>query len=821
MDIIKFILQKIKTVQKVKAVHKVKAMQKIKMQKYLTKFTTKSAALRLRRSLYSIGIILIIIIALDILFPLPESKDYSKVIYDSEGQMLTAYLSKDQKWRMQTHLKDVSPDLIKAIIEKEDGWFYWHPGVNPYSIVRALFQNIIKQKRVSGASTITMQTARMLQPKERTYINKVIEILRAIQLEVHYSKKEILELYLSLLPYGGNIEGIKSASYIYFGRSPDKLSLSQSIILTVIPNDPNDLRPDKNQKELLNERNKWIKIFSERKTFRKSELKDSFEEPVDSRRFIIRTEAMHFCHFVAKKFQGSEINTSLKLSLQQSSERILSAYIERVRSKGIFNGAVMIVDNKTNSVVDYCGSQDFKDSLSSGQINGITALRSPGSTLKPALYAMAIDEGLITPSMRLYDIPTDFGGYEPENFDLKFRGIVTAKYALVNSLNIPAVGLFEQLGPDKFISLLIRAGFSAILKEKQSLGLSLILGGCSVKLDELVRLYTAFAHSGLLYPLNYFDTDNLPIREVNELQKNGKSDKKKAQRLFSPASSYLIATMLSTNQRQDFPADLPGTTFLPQIAWKTGTSFGRRDAWAVGFNPDYTIGVWLGNFDSKGSSELSGSAIAVPLLFELFSAADYKPGKLWFDKPSDLSERNVCSETGLLPGENCKNVIRDYYIKNVSPNLKCDLYRPVYVNQSETIQYCTECLPDSGYKKIFYPSYRPEVAVWLAKNNVEFKSPPPHNSLCSGKRSGEGPKIISPLENYEYYIEQNTSQQIMLMAASDPSVKQIYWYIDNKFYKSSTPGDKLFFKPSKGKTKIVCLDESGRRASVSISVNLY
>ncbi|MDP4173369.1 MAG: penicillin-binding protein 1C [Bacteroidota bacterium] len=810
MDIIKSILQKIKTAIK-----------------YITKSITKAAAPRLRRALYSVSIILIIIIALDTFFPLPEAKDYSKVIYDSEGQLLTAYLSKDEKWRMQTHLKDVSPDLVKAILEKEDSWFYWHPGVNPYSIVRALFQNIIKQKRVSGASTITMQTARMLQPKERTYLNKLIEILRAIQLEVHYSKKEILELYLSLLPYGGNIEGIKSASYIYFGRSPDKLSLSQSIILAVIPNDPNDLRPDKNPKELLKERNKWIKIFLERKAFSRSELKDSFEEPVYSNRFLIRSEASHFCRFVAKNFQGSEIKTSLKLSVQQSSEKLLSDYIERVRSKGIFNGAVIIVDNKTNSIVAYCGSQGFQDSLSSGQVNGITALRSPGSTLKPALYAMAIDEGLITPSMRLYDIPTDFGGYEPENFDLKFRGIVTAKYALVNSLNIPAVGLLEQLGPDKFISLLIRAGLSGILKEKKSLGLSLILGGCSVRLDELVRLYTAFAHSGLLYPLNYIHSvnyihaDNLSAEAVNQLQESGKSDKIKAQRLFSPASSYLIATMLSTNQRQDFPTDLPGTTFLPQIAWKTGTSFGRRDAWAVGFNPDYTIGVWLGNFDSRGSSDLSGSAIAVPLLFELFSAADYKPKKLWFDRPSDLEERDVCSETGLLPGENCKNVVRDYYIKNVSPNLKCDLYKPVYVNKSETIQYCTECLPDSGYKKVFYPSYRPEVAVWLAKNNVEFKSPPPHNSLCFGKRSGEGPKIVSPLENYEYYIEQNTSQQIMLMAASDPSVKQIYWYIDNKFYKSSSPGDKLFFRPSKGKTKIVCLDESGRKASVSISVNLY
>ena len=390
--------------------------------------------------------ILLIFGMLDLLFPLPEQKEYSKEILANDGTLLSAYLTDDDKWRLKTEMEEVSPELIKAIVEKEDSWFNWHFGVNPVSIIRALYSNFIRGEKISGASTITMQVARLLEPKDRTYWNKIIEVFRAFQLELRYSKEEILETYLSLLPFGGNIEGVKSASYIYFNRSPDKLSLAQSIMLAVIPSDPNSLRLDRSSEEIIKKRNYWITKFKNKNLFVQSDLDDALEEPVETNRFEIPTLAPHFSYFVKKHFSKNKISTTLDLSIQQTTENLLLRHVKRIFYKGITNGAVLVIDNKNSSVVGYCGSADFYDDGSFGQVNGITAIRSPGSTLKPALYAYAFDNGTLTPQMKLADIPIDFNGYQPENYDIKFYGNISVGFALVNSLNIPAVSLLQNTG---------------------------------------------------------------------------------------------------------------------------------------------------------------------------------------------------------------------------------------------------------------------------------------------------------------------------------------------------------------------------------------
>ncbi|MBT8387175.1 MAG: transglycosylase domain-containing protein, partial [Ignavibacteria bacterium] len=335
--------------------------------------------------------ILMLFVVLDWLFPLPEQKEYSKEILANDGTLLTAYLTDDDKWRLKTELREVSTELINSIIEKEDSWFNWHFGVNLFSIVRALYKNLTRDDKISGASTITMQVARLLEPKDRTYWNKIIEVFRAFQLELRYSKKEILEIYLSLLPFGGNIEGVKSASYIYFDRPPDKLSLAQSILLAVIPNDPNSLRLDRSNDEILEKRNYWITKFKNDNLFAQLDLADALEEPVETNRFEIPTLAPHFCYFVKERINKNKIKTKLDLSIQQTVENLLFRHVKRIFYKGITNGAVLIVDNKNSSVVGYCGSADFYDEGSFGQVNGVTAIRSPGSTLKAALYASAFD----------------------------------------------------------------------------------------------------------------------------------------------------------------------------------------------------------------------------------------------------------------------------------------------------------------------------------------------------------------------------------------------------------------------------------------------
>lgn len=749
-----------------------------------------------------IGIVLFVL--MDLIFPIPDNKEFSKEIRSDDGTLLTAYLTKDDKWRLRTNLKDVSPELIKAILEKEDKWFYWHPGVNPYSIIRTLIRNIASGDVEAGASTITMQVARMLEPKRRNYFNKLTEIFRALQLEIKYSKEEILELYLSLLPFGGNIEGVKSASYIYFNRPPDKLSLAQSIMLAVIPNDPNNLRLDRSNNTIENKRNIWVRKFKSERVFSISDLNDALQEPVEKNRFPIPVLAPHFCYYVKENFRGDILNTTLKLSSQQIAENILLRHVKKVYYKGISNGAVIVIDNKTSSVVAYCGSADYNDAGSFGQVNGITAIRSPGSTLKAALYAYAFDEGLLTPKKMIADIPSDFHGYQPENYDLKFYGNVSAEFALVNSLNIPAVKLLEEIRTSNFISFLENCGFDQIKKQKNKLGLSLILGGCGTNLQQIAQLFTAFSRKGKYFSLNFLKSEN----EFYHKQ------------LFSESSAYLIAKILSGIDRTDI-ADLSNYSKLPKFAWKTGTSYGKRDAWAIGFNPNYTIGVWMGNFNGVGSPSLSGAETAVPVLFDLFNAIDYNSDVKWFSEPKELYKRNVCVECGLIPSQYCSDITTDFAIKKHTNNNVCDIHKPIYVSNDERIQYCTGCLPSSGFKKVVYPVYDPELSFWIVQNKSNNKTPPEHNPLCESKFTSEGPKILSPTEDYEYLLEKNSEQEIMLLAVSDSRVKKLYWYVNDMFIRKCQPGEKVFIKPVKKELKITCLDDLGRDKTINISIKYY
>lgn len=748
---------------------------------------------------------LIFIFILDFIFPLPYQKPYSKVILAKDGTLLTGYLTSDQKWRMRTQIDEVSPDLIKAILEKEDKWFYWHHGVNPVAVFRAVISNIFKGRRVSGASTITMQVARLLEPAHRTYINKFREMLRAVQLEVHYSKKEILEIYLSLLPYGGNIEGVKSAAYIYFNCPPGKLSLAQSITLTVIPNNPGLLRIDRRNEQVINARNKWINKFKNNGIFPLKDLTDALNEPLPPIRNAIPVLAPHFCYYMNSLFFEDIVKTNLDMKIQSITENLLKNHVSRVKSRGVSNGSVIVIDNRTMGVIAYCGSADFYDSNSDGQVDGVRAIRSPGSTLKPGLYAASFDKGILTPRMKLLDIPMDASGYLPENYNLKFNGDVTAEFALRNSLNIPAIRLLEEYGMSQYLDILTKGGFEKVAQDRKKLGLSMILGGCGVRLEELTRFFSTFANKGHLYPLNY----NLNMND------------RKGNAIFSEASSFIIAQILSSNERPDFPKDMLDETELPKIAWKTGTSYGKRDAWAIGFNPRYTVGVWMGNFDGKGSPQLSGAEMAVPLLFDIFNAIDNNDNKKWFVQPQSIGIRMVCSETGMLPSNQCASLIPDYFIDKVSPNKTCYLYKEIFINEDETIQYCTECLPTEGYKKLFYPIYEPELTLWYINNNISFKKPPPHNPVCQAQFSSKGPKIISPSENFEYLLEKGAGQEILLQAASDGTVKNHTWYIDDKFFKKCKPGEKIFFRPEKEKIKIICSDDLGRESSILIKVVFY
>lgn len=763
---------------------------------------TKKGVLRFfkRLGIFFLSLVVLFFL-LNWIFPLPDKIEYSTIITDNKGQVVNAYLTSDQKWRMKTELDEISPLLKKAIVAKEDKYFYSHPGVNPFAVSRAFFKNIFRMKRTSGASTITMQVARALEHRPRNIFSKFIEMFRAFQLELKYDKDEILQLYLNLVPYGGNIEGVKSASILYFGKNPDHLSLAEITALSIIPNRPSSLVVGKNNDRIITERNRWLQKFADDDVFTDKEIEDALEEPLTARRGVVPHYIPHLAYKL-KKQGGDIIETTIDLNTQLKTEKLVADYIRSQRLRNIKNAAVIIIDNKTHKVITYIGSSDFKDTLDGGQVNGAAALRQPGSTLKPLLYAMCFDEGLLTPKTIMTDVAVNYEGYAPENYDEKFNGYVTVDYALGHSLNIPAVKGLKLLGHEKLIQKLASCNFKQIQKDQRKLGLSMILGGCGTTLEELTGLFASFANNGIYYPLIYQQKDSLPMKKT----------------VISPAANYMINEILSKVDRPDFPLNWTATERMPKIAWKTGTSYGRRDAWSIGYNKNYTVGVWTGNFSGVGVPDLSGASIATPLLFKIFNTIDYDSDEEWFTQPSDCDIRQVCSETGLPPGEHCTNRITDYFIPLVSSTKTCDNRQEIMISPDNKISYCRNCAPAAGYKKKLYRIIEPDMQAWMEERNVAYEKIPPHNPDCEMIFKGSAPYINSPVNGSEYLISKKNPEPLQLVCKTANDVSKVYWYINNKFYKSSAPGEKQFFIPDEGPVKISCTDDKGRNRDIKITV---
>jgi penicillin-binding protein 1C len=751
-----------------------------------------------------LGLIVLFFI-LNWIFPLPDKIEYSTVVTDAKGDVINAYLTSDDKWRMRTELEEISPLLRKTIIAKEDRYFYSHPGVNPLAMTRALFKNIFRMRRTSGASTITMQVARALEHRKRNMLSKCIEMFRAFQLELRYSKDEILQMYLNLVPYGGNVEGVKSASQLYFGKNPDHLSLAEITALSIIPNRPSSLVLGKNNGLILEERNRWLKKFESDDVFTAKEIEDALSEPLTASRGVVPHYIPHLAGKL-KRLLGSNatIHTNIDLNMQLKTEKIVEDYVRMQRLKNIKNAAVIILDNRTHKIVSYIGSSDFKDTLDGGQVNGAAAIRQPGSTLKPLLYAMCFDEGLLTPKTVVTDVPVNYEGYAPENYDEKFSGYVTIEYALDHSLNIPAVKSLRLLGKDKLAEKLSSCGFKQIAKDQRKLGLSMILGGCGTTLEELTGLFSAFANNGNFISPQYIQGDSAYRKTM----------------LVSPAANFMVNEILSKINRPDFPLNWSATERMPKIAWKTGTSYGRRDAWSIGYNKNYTVGIWVGNFSGVGNADLSGANVATPLLFRIFNTIDYDSDESWFTQPADCDIRKVCSETGLLPSGECSNLVTDYFIPLISTTQSCTNRQEIIISADEKMSYCKACAPDAGYKKKWYRIIEPDMQAWYADNRLSFEKVPPHNPECELVFKGAAPVINSPVNGTEYLISKKSPEPLQLTCKTASDVTRVYWYINDKFYKSCNAGEKQFFAPTEGPVKISCTDDKGRNRDIRISVRL-
>ena len=759
----------------------------------------------IKYTIFFISGFFITFLLLDTIFPVRIDEDYSQIVLAADGSILHAFLNNDDKWRMKIELDEISPLLKKTIVYKEDKYFMYHLGINPAAVFRALLSNIIRGERVSGASTITMQVARLMEPKERTYTNKLKEMFRALQLEFRYSKSEILQLYLNHVPYGGNIEGVKSASILYFQQMPDALSLAQVVTLAMIPNKPNSLKPGINNSYITQERNRWLEYFGKRSLFPNDDIDDALNEPLEAERNEAPKLAPHFAIQIKNRYpEQAATRTFIDPAIQAKVENLVYDHIRPIKQMNITNAAVVVVENKTNGIVAYAGSADFFDEQHYGQVDGSTAIRSPGSTLKPFLYALAIDKGLVTPHYLLSDIPVNYGGYSPDNYDSKFRGLISMEDALALSLNVPVVNILNELGVEFFTEKLISAGFGSIKRSSSYLGLSLVLGGCGVKLTELTNLFNAFADEGRFSKIKWTLTDSTTDNDT----------------LMSGEAAFIITDILTKPERPDLPAKYENSIHLPRIAWKTGTSYGRRDGWSIGYNKKYTVGVWVGNFPGTGIPEMNGATHAAPLLFKIFNNIDYDSKADWFKTPENLDYRLVCSESGLPPQEFCENLIMDGYIPGVSPSQKCHHLKQVFLSADRKTSYCRACLPEAGYRKELMPNLSPEIISFYEENNIPFTKIPPHNPNCQRVFVENAPVITSLDEGVEYVLMKDEGQKLMLACSVENDVDIVYWYIDDVFYKSLPPSQKAFFIPKQGEIKISCTDNKGRNSDIWIKVKI-
>jgi len=731
--------------------------------------------------------------------PLLDGVSFSRCVRDRNGELLRVTLTSDQKFRIWTPLSQISPELIGATLQYEDKYFARHPGVNPIALARSGF-GVLRGGARTGASTITMQVARLrFHLQTRTPLGKLRQILRALELERHYSKSQILEAYLNLAPYGRNIEGIGAASQIYFGENAEQLTGPESISLSVIPQSPakRALHADRDNRSLSVAQENW---------YDRADL----DEKSGVREFRARAEAErtffapHFVQQVlATTTSRDAIPTTLDLEKQQLIERRIADYIRANRNHGFQNAAAMLVDVRNMDVLAQVGSADFFNAQINGQVDGTRSPRSPGSTLKPFVYALALDQGLIHPLSILADAPRSFGDYNPENFDRDFLGPIRACDALARSRNLPAVELASQLANPTLYEFLRGSGV-ALPRSESLYGLALPLGGAEIKMEDLVRLYAALADDGELRPLRRKKSDPTPAH---------------GRQLLTPESAFLTLEMLNVPRPEIGFVD---SNNIAPVFWKTGTSHGFHDAWSIAVFNHYVLAVWIGNFDGKPNPGFIGRSAAAPLLFQIIDTlrANWpEPIKPHLPPPNaNLKRVQFCAVSGDLPGKHCTQRVEGWFIPGVSPIKTCDVHQEVLVDAATGLRVPvddgTRILRHEVYE--FWPS---DLLKLFERAGLPRCSPPPflpgtESDLTA--RSGNPPKIISPSEGDATVLD--TSGEIPLRAKTDADVREIYWFADKSFIGKSRAADMLSWKSSRGSYQLIALDDHGRSASCNVTV---
>ncbi|MFP4465814.1 MAG: penicillin-binding protein 1C [Candidatus Goldiibacteriota bacterium] len=745
-----------------------------------------------------------------IMFPLPYERlerDYSIVHMTEDGELLRISLSPGGRYRIRHPLSSISPYVIKGIIEYEDKMFYYHPGVNPYAVLRALYLNITSGRIVSGGSTITQQVAKLIDPRERTYTAKLIEMFRAFQLELKYTKKEILEIYLNIIPMGGNIEGVSAASYLYFNKHPRKLTPGEAALLIALPKRPNAVRPDRNPEAAGKARNSVLHRIKDRLELGSAEVEAACRESVPDERY---KNPYALQQLVNRNFEDDNFIREYYIdrTLQEFCEYKLKDTVDSLKKDNVFNGAVLVVENSTMRVRVYAASPDFNDKKHCGEIDGINIYRSPGSTLKPFIYALAVEKGMLTPKKVVYDIPRDYGGYSPVNFDRNFRGPVTMSEALAMSYNTPAVYYEYLLGEEGLYGFLRSSDIIDVRRRKEDPGLALALGAFPATLEEITTLYACLANGGSLKRLKY--------------TKYGEKHPAKSRRMFSPGTAWIISKILSEAVRPDLPQSWEFTNSRGRAAFKTGTSFGFSDAWAIGYNPDYTVGVWLGNADASPSFRLIGIKAAAPLLIEIFNFLT-RNSDSWFDRPYSVKTREICPVSGCLPGPYCPRRDTDYYVSGRTVKEQCKIHRQIYINKKTGLRAdsASRKYEDRHYIKKTVEYWPADAAAFMRKQGMHVDYIPPYGENEMPERGAGAPVIVSPENGNTYYITAalpEEYQKIPLTAATEGCGEKVFWLINGRVVAQGSSDRTFYIRPEPGKWEIVLQGPTGETDKASFTV---
>ncbi len=749
----------------------------------------------------SIALVGLFVSVCGVLFFLPKPHllsgiSFSTAVYDDQQHLLRLTLSHDDKYRLFTPLAQISPALVAATLLQEDQYFRGHFGINPLAMLKAGWQTYVVKSRRMGASTITMQVARIrYRINSKKFSGKMLQIMRAVQLEMHYSKNDILQAYLNLAPYSNNVEGVGAASLIYFHKQARDLTLLEALTLSVIPQNP--IQRTSHNNALKDSRDKLFARWLQRHPDDKNKT-IMFNLPLEMRNLhALPFTAPHLVNTVLHDFsiKQQEITTTLDAHLQAMLQRITRHYINRKKNVGAYNAAVLLVDTRDMSVKGLVGSADFFNKDIDGQINGTDIKRSPGSTLKPFIYGLALDQGLIHPDTVLKDVPHSFGGYNPENFDYDFMGPIKAKDALVLSRNIPAIYLASQLSTPNLYQLLEKARVSA-LKPESYYGLALNLGGAELTMQELTSLYAMLVNDGMWRPLR--------LRRDSAVSSGV--------RLLSPEASFLVLDMLKETKRPElgFAAVNPDT--LP-VSWKTGTSSGYRDAWSVGAFGPYVLAVWVGNFNNQSNPAFIGKNIAAPLFFELIDAIKHERGPLAAiaKRPEmmHLERVEICKASGMLPTRFCQDTEMTWFIPGKSPIKSDNIYREVAVDKNSGLRTCHF---DRNTRFEIYEFWPTDLLNIFKQAGIQRRAPPAYEPGCSlaGNR-GLSPQITSPQTGLRYIVRANASQQaqIPLTAVTDADVASIYWFINETYVAKTRPDQPFLWQAKAGKFVVRVLDDHG------------